>query len=217
MSAEQTMKDNTNEEKKVVQVNLSESLDSIALNNLSLLVKEEKNSFTNNRFILQKNKMIENEDEDDNIDVVYSLNDLENSIYFTFNQCIGILSKDETDTYVMLHSLFSALDVVEEYYNERKDTSLHLENILDDVEFKLMNHRNKYYNKSICSKFIKEAGNKLHDFLMECSREVFQFYWHYHSFDSFSDFSDDELDKDNDSDNESDNDLDDESIKDKEC
>ena len=215
MSAEQTMKDNTNEEKKVVQVNLSESLDSIALNNLSLLVKEEKNSFINNRFILQKNKMIENED--DNIDVVYSLNDLENSIYFTFNQCIGILSKDETDTYVMLHSLFSALDVVEEYYNERKDTSLHLENILDDVEFKLMNHRNKYYNKSICSKFIKEAGNKLHDFLMECSREVFQFYWHYHSFDSFSDFSDDELDKDNDSDNESDNDLDDESIKDKEC
>ena len=225
MSAEQTMKDNTNDENKVVQENLSESLDSIALNNLSLLVKEEKNSFINNRFILQKNKMIENED--DNIDVVYSLNDLENSIYFTFNQCIGILSKDETDKYVMLHSLFSALDVVEEYYNERKDTSLHLENILDDIEFKLMNHRNKYYNKSICTKFIKEAGNKLHDFLMECSREVFQFYWHYHSFDSFSDFSDDDGDKDsdnesvnrsdNDSENESDNDLDNESIKDKEC
>ena len=44
MSADQTMKDNTDEVNKVVQENLSESLDSIALNNLSLLVKEEKNS-----------------------------------------------------------------------------------------------------------------------------------------------------------------------------
>ena len=42
MSAEKTMKDNTNEENKVVEKNMSESLDSIALNNLSLLVKDEK-------------------------------------------------------------------------------------------------------------------------------------------------------------------------------
>ena len=36
-------------------------------------------------------------------------------------------TKSETDVFIMLHSLFNALDVVEEYYNERKDTSLHLE------------------------------------------------------------------------------------------
>mgnify|MGYP001424017549 CR=1 FL=1 len=73
--------DNMKEE-KIIDENLSESLDDIALNNLSLLGKAEKNSFTNNRFILQKNKMIENNDE--NIDVVYSLNDLENTLYFTY-------------------------------------------------------------------------------------------------------------------------------------
>ena len=50
------MKEESNEniinDEKIINENLSESLDSIALNNLSLLVKEEKNSFTNNRFIL---------------------------------------------------------------------------------------------------------------------------------------------------------------------
>ena len=45
MSADETMKDNTDEENKVVEKNMSESLDSIALNNLSLLVKEEKRFF----------------------------------------------------------------------------------------------------------------------------------------------------------------------------
>ena len=86
----------------------------------------------------------------------------------------------------MLHSLFNALDVVEEYYNERKDTSLHLENILDDIECKLMEHKNKYYNRSICSRFIKVIGNKIHDILMDVQRSL-QFYRHYHSFDDFSD------------------------------
>lgn len=196
MSAGETIKDETVEH-KVVKENLSESLDSIALNNLSLLVKEEKNLFTNNRFILQKNKMIENED--GNIDVVYSLNDLENTIYFTFNHCMGILYKNETDMFIMLHSLFNALDIVEEYYNERKDTSLYLENIMDDIEYKLVQHKNRYYNKSICSRYVKEMGNRLHDFLMDCSKEVFKFYWNSHSFDEFSDdeFSDDESDSNN--------------------
>lgn len=202
MSAGETMKDETVEH-KVVKENLSESLDSIALNNLSLLVKEEKNLFTNNRFILQKNKMIENED--GNIDVVYSLNDLENSIYFTFNHCMGILYKNETDMFIMLHSLFNALDIVEEYYNERKDTSLYLENIMDDIEYKLVQHKNRYYNKSICSRYVKEMGNRLHDFLMDCSKEVFKFYWNSHSFDEFSD---DEPDYDDESDSNN---------KDKEC
>lgn len=190
-------------DEKVVDENLSESLDSIALNNLSLLVKEDKNSFTNNRFILQKNKMVENNDE--NIDIVYSLNDLENTLYFTFNHCMGILRKSETDVFIMLHSLFNALDVVEEYYNERKDTSLHLENILDDIECKLIEHKNNYYNRSICSRFIKDIGNKIHRILLDASKEVFQFYWHYHSFDDFSD-----------SDNDTENDSED-NLKDKEC
>jgi len=206
MSGNETIKEKTIEN-KVVKENLSESLDSIALNNLSLLVKEEKNSFTNNRFILQKNKMIDNEDE--NIDVVYSLNDLENTIYFTFNQCMDILYKNETDMFIMLHSLFNALDTVEEYYNERKDTSLYLENIMDDIEYKLVHHKNRYYNKSICSRYVKEMGNKLHDFLMDCSKEVFKFYWHYHSFDYYESLSDDS-DSSEDSDDSDD-------IKDKEC
>ena len=209
MSNTNIMKEESNEniiqDKKIINENLSESLDSIALNNLSLLVKEENNPFTNNRFILQKNKMIENDDE--NIDIVYSLNDLENTIYFTFNQCMNILSHSETDVYIMLHSLFNALDVVEEYYNERKDTSLYFENILDDTENKLMNHKNNYYNKNICSKFMRELGNKIHNILMDASQEVFKFHWHYHSFDSYEDSEDSE-----DTDDSEDSD-----VKDKEC
>ena len=208
--------DNMKEE-KIIDENLSESLDDIALNNLSLLVKDEKNSFTNNRFILQKNKMIENNDE--NIDVVYSLNDLENTLYFTFNHCMGILRKSETDVFIMLHSLFNALDIVEEYYNERKDTSLHLENIIDDIQCKLMEHKNNYYNRSICSRFIKDFGNKIHRILLDASKEVFQFYWHYHSFDAYSDDeTDNELNNksENESENESENDSED-NLKDKEC
>ena len=85
----------------------------------SLVLEEEKNPLLNNKFILQKNKFLKNEDE--NIDVVYSLNDIENPIYFTFHQCIGKLYGTGINKYLLIHSLLNALTIVEEYYKQLEE------------------------------------------------------------------------------------------------
>lgn len=177
---------------------LTEELNDIALHNIQFFIDEEKNPLLNNNFILRGNKFIENENvrDSDNLDMIYSLADLVNPIYFTFHQSIDILNITENNSGLLASVLLSALEKVDEYYNECKDTNLHLESILNDIEFKLMYYQHKR-RASICSRFMNHVSNKLYDFMMDCSREVFRHYY-------FNDF----VSSDNDSDNDIDNDID---------
>ena len=183
---------------------LTEELNDIALHNIQFFIDEEKNPLLNNNFILRGNKFIENEDVSDNLDMIYSLADLVNPIYFTFHQSIDILNITENNSGLLASVLLSALEKVDEYYNECKDTNLHLESILNDIEFKLMYYQHKR-RASICSRFMNHVSNKLYDFMMDCSREVFRHYY-------FNDFvsSDNDIDTDNDDDDEDNDDEDDE-------
>ena len=35
-----------------------------------------------------------------------------------------------------------------------------------------MEHKNKYYNQSVCSRFIKDIGNKVHRILLDASKDL---------------------------------------------
>ena len=183
---------------------LTEELNDIALHNIQFFIDEEKNPLLNNNFILRGNKFIENGNvrDSDNLDMIYSLADLVNPIYFTFHQSIDILNITDNNSGLLAGVLLSALEKVDEYYNECKDTNLHLESILNDIEFKLMYYQHKR-RASICSRFMNHLSNKLYDFMMDCSREVFR---HYYFNDIVS--SDNDIDTDNDSDTDIDNDND---------
>ena len=185
------------------QVN-EENLNDIALHNIQLFINEEKNPLLNNNFILKKNKFIANDEtgeNEDNLDIIYSLTDLENPIYFTFHQSIDILYLTDKNNHLLVKVLLSALEKVEEYYSECKDTNLYLENMLNDIEFKLMNYYHKHYGRSICSRFMNHLSNKLYDFLMDCSKEVFKHY----NFTDFISGSEDDDDSDNESEGDNDN------------
>ena len=183
---------------------LTEELNDIALHNIQFFIDEEKNPLLNNNFILRGNKFIENEDvrDSDSLDMIYSLADLVNPIYFTFHQSIDILNITENNSGLLASVLLSALEKVDEYYNECKDTNLHLESILNDIEFKLMYYQHKR-RASICSRFMNHVSNKLYDFMMDCSREVFRHYYFNDFVSSDNDIDTDDDDDDDDEDNDS--------------
>ena len=126
-------------------------LEEIALSNLEILSHPTK--FSANKFRLENNEMISNDD--DTFDTIYSLDDLEFPVYFTFHQLMNHVHssyKTKYNGYTRLQLIELMNDALENLY-ENYETSgakhLRFGEMLDDLDEKVY-FIQQYYKYGAC-------------------------------------------------------------------
>ena len=114
------------------------NLQDIAFNNLKFL--NDKDDFLANRYKIENKRFVQGDDDD----TVYSLNDLEYPVFFTFHQLMNHVhssygQKFHGKTKKELLDMFQvALDTLNEYYIETDNTNKQFECLLDDIDDKVL-------------------------------------------------------------------------------
>ena len=127
------------------------NLQDIAFNNLKFL--NDKDDFLANRYKIENKRFVQGDD-----DTVYSLNDLEYPVFFTFHQLMNHVhssygQKFHGKTKKELLDMFQvALDTLNEYYIETDNTNKQFECLLDDIDDKVL-FIIQYYKYGCCHRF----------------------------------------------------------------
>lgn len=128
------------------------NLQDIAFNNLKFL--NDKDDFLANRYKIENKRFVQGDDDD----TVYSLNDLEYPVFFTFHQLMNHVhssygQKFHGKTKKELLDMFQvALDTLNEYYIETDNTNKQFECLLDDIDDKVL-FVIQYYKYGCCHRF----------------------------------------------------------------
>ena len=176
-------------------------LEEIAFHNLEFLNKKE--DFLANRYKIDKNRFIKEDD-----DTVYTLDDLEYPIFFTFHQLINHVHSSYNQHFYgktkkeLLNMFEIALDTLNEYYVETDNSNKRFEHVIDDIEDKVL-FIIQYYKYGWCQHFptiVKDNFTSFCRTLLVVSKEINNF--HYDNCIKPHLLSDDEDDEDDEGDSD---------------
>ena len=155
-------------------------MEEIALNNLKVLIHPTK--LAANKFTLQNNEMITNED--DSFDTIYTLQELEYPVYFTFHQLMNHVHTsyiNELHGYTrkdIIDMMEDALDNLCELYERSEAKRLQFGVMLDDLDDKVF-YIKQYYRYGMCSWFPTIMKEWIHTscmFAIQFSKEIVKDY-----------------------------------------
>ena len=155
-------------------------MEEIAIRNLQVLIHPSK--LAANKFTLQNNEMITNED--DSFDTIYTLQELEYPVYFTFHQLMNHVHtsyRNDLHGYTrkdIIDMMEDALDNLCELYERSEAKRLQFGVMLDDLDDKVF-YIKQYYRYGMCSWFptiIKEWIHTSCMFAIQCSKEIIKDY-----------------------------------------
>ena len=180
-------------------------LEDIAFENLQFIV--DKQDFLANRYKIVKQRFVKEEDDD----TLYTLQDLEYPLFFTFHQLMNHVHSSYKPTFhgktkkELLVMFEEAIEVINEYYVETNNSDKGFEVFIDDIEDKVL-FIQQYYKYGWCNRaptLIKDYFNLFCGILLESSRKIVHEYisevnglYSYDSDSSESDESDEPLDED---------------------
>ena len=124
------------------------TLATTAFDNLQFLT--EKNDFLANRYKIVGHKFIKEDD-----DTIYTLQDLEYPLFFTFHQLMNHIHSSYEQTFrgktkrEILSMFNDALDVINEYYVATNNSTPEFEELIDDIDDKIYFIR-QYYKYGWC-------------------------------------------------------------------
>ena len=179
-------------------------LEEIAFHNLQFL--NNKEDFLANRYRIDKNRIVKEDD-----DTIYTLDDLEYPIFFTFHQLMNHVHSSYEPLFhgktkqELLDMFEIALNTLNEYYVETDNSNKRFENLIDDIDDKII-FIIKYYKYGWCHRFptfMKDNFNKFCKTLLVVSKEINRI--HYNEFIRPHLLSDEEESADDSSDDSADN------------
>ena len=191
-----------------------ENLSEVAVKNLLFL--SETDDFLANQYKLDNKRFVTSED--DTYDTIYSFNELEYPIYFTFHQVMNHIHSSYDSTIYgytrqeLISCMGRAIITLIDYYETVEGTDESFEILLDDLEEKiyLIEGYYKYGWFIWLPTTIKEYMNRACLQVLKVSREITDQYIHYvkdpcgDNLDSGDDQDSDDLDSDDQDGNESD-------------
>jgi hypothetical protein len=152
-------------------------LDKIALQNLDVILHPD-NPVQNNNILIKHNRLIYMNDHNDNdseIDHIYSVNDMEYVVYFTFNRIIGLLRslqkiyETEDLTYTdLLSNLTGAYYTIEEYSDNLEEDCVIFQTILSEIDEQI----DLFYEKK-CILTLERFSNYIYNILYSSAKIVF--------------------------------------------
>ena len=152
-------------------------LEEIAFHNLQFL--NDKEDFLANRYRIDKNRIVKEDD-----DTIYTLDDLEYPIFFTFHQLMNHVHSSYEPRFhgktkqELLDMFEIALNTLNEYYVETDNSNKRFENLIDDIDDKIM-FIIQYYKYGFCHRFptvIKDFFTKGCKLLLDSSRLIVKEY-----------------------------------------
>jgi len=175
------------------------SLEEIAFTNLQFL--NDRDDFLANRYKIDKNRFVKEDD-----DTVYTLDDLEYPLFFTFHQLMNHVHSSYEPRFhgktkkELLDMFEIALDTLNEYYVETDNSNKRFEVFIDDIDDKIM-FIIQYYKYGWCHRFptiVKDYFTSFCRTLLVLSKDIHKF--HYDEFIKPNLLSDDEDDTEDDND-----------------
>ena len=152
-------------------------LEEIAFNNLQFL--NDRDDFLANRYRIDKNRIVKEDD-----DTIYTLDDLEYPLFFTFHQLMNhVHSSYERRFYgktkkELLDMFEIALNTLNEYYIETDNSNKRFERVIDDIDDKIT-FIIQYYKYGFCHRFptvVKDYFTKGCKLLLDSSRLIVKEY-----------------------------------------
>lgn len=180
-------------------------MEEIAIRNLQVLTHPSK--LAANKFTLQNNEMITNED--DSFDTIYTLQELEYPVYFTFHQLMNHVHtsyRNDLHGYTrkdIISMMEDALENLCELYERSEMKRLQFGVMLDDLDDKVF-YIKQYYRYGMCSWFPTIMKEWIHTscmFAIQCSKEIVKDYMEMNPI-LVSDDEDDEDEEDDDQEEE---------------
>ena len=153
------------------------TLEEIAFHNLQFL--NDRDDFLANRYKIDKNQLVKEDD-----DTVYTLDDLEYPIFFTFHQLMNHVHSSyelrfHGKTKKELLDMFEiALNTLNEYYIETDNSNKRFERVIDDIDDKIT-FIIQYYKYGFCHRFptfVKNYFTKGCKLLLDSSRLIVKEY-----------------------------------------
>ena len=126
-------------------------LEEIAFNNLQFL--NDRDDFLANRYRIDKNRIVKEDD-----DTIYTLDDLEYPIFFTFHQLMNHVHSSYEPRFhgktkkELLDMFEIALNTLNEYYIETDNSNKRFERVIDDIDDKIT-FIIQYYKYGFCHRF----------------------------------------------------------------
>ena len=131
------------------------TLEEIAFHNLQFL--NDRDDFLANRYKIDKNQLVKEDD-----DTVYTLDDLEYPIFFTFHQLMNHVHSSYEPRFhgktkkELLDMFEIALNTLNEYYIETDNSDKRFERVIDDIDDKIT-FIIQYYKYGFCHRFQKNC------------------------------------------------------------
>ena len=152
-------------------------LEEIAFNNLQFL--NDRDDFLANRYRIDKNRIVKEDD-----DTIYTLDDLEYPIFFTFHQLMNHVHSSYEPRFhgktkkELLDMFEIALNTLNEYYIETDNSNKRFERVIDDIDDKIT-FIIQYYKYGFCHRFptvVKDYFTKGCKLLLDSSRLIVKEY-----------------------------------------
>ena len=153
------------------------TLEEIAFNNLQFL--NDRDDFLANRYKIDKNQLVKEDD-----DTVYTLDDLEYPIFFTFHQLMNHVHSSYEPRFhgktkkELLDMFEIALNTLNEYYIETDNSNKRFEHVIDDIDDKIT-FIIQYYKYGFCHRFptvVKDYFTKGCKLMLDSSRLIVKEY-----------------------------------------
>ena len=129
------------------ELNKMSELDKTSIANLLLL--QDKDKLMKSKYKIISNQLVANDEE--SFDTVYSYKELEYPVYFTFHQIMNHVRYSYNTKYfnyskkALLKMLLNVIDNLSDVYSEKDEIDESFENLLEDLENKVMVLKHHYY------------------------------------------------------------------------
>ena len=129
------------------ELNKMSELDKTSIANLLLL--QDKGKLMKSKYKIISNQLVANDEE--SFDTVYSYKELEYPVYFTFHQIMNHVRYSYNTKYfnyskkALLKMLLNVIDNLSDVYSEKDEIDESFENLLEDLENKVMVLKHHYY------------------------------------------------------------------------
>ena len=129
------------------ELNTMSKLDKTSIANLLLL--QDKDKLMKSKYKIISNQLVANDE--DSFDTVYSYKELEYPVYFTFHQIMNHVRYSYNTKYfnyskkALLKMLLNVIDNLSDVYSEKDEIDESFENLLEDLENKVMVLKHHYY------------------------------------------------------------------------
>lgn len=152
------------------------TLEEIALNNLKVLTHPF--SFKAHKFTLKRNELVT--EDDSNFETIYTFDELEYAIYFTFHQLLNHVHSNYGGKFygytrqALLNLMEDGIDTLCETYEQSDMTNTSFEALLEDLDDKVY-HAQQYYKYGLClwlPTYIKEYMNTTCKTMIEVSKYI---------------------------------------------